>query len=68
MPSKKPQYVIRTDQDIIDKIAYIAKENERSTTQEIVYLIKKRIKEYENNNGSINMDIHHSETVNINNN
>ena len=40
MPSKKPQFVIRTEQDIIDKIAAIAKENERSTTQEIVFLIK----------------------------
>lgn len=53
MPSKKPQFVIRTEQEIIDKIGYIAKENERSTTQEIVYLIKQRIKEYEKQNGNI---------------
>ena len=53
MPSKKPQFVIRTDQEILDKIAYIAKENERNTTQEIVYLIKKRIRTYEKEHGEI---------------
>lgn len=56
MPSKKPQFVIRTEQDILDKIAYIAKENERNTTQEIVYLIKKHIKEYESKYGSIDLN------------
>ena len=53
MPSKKPQFVIRTDQEILDKIAYIAKENERNTTQEIVYLNKKRIRTYEKEHGEI---------------
>lgn len=53
MPSKKPQFVIRTDQETIDKIIYIAKENERSGTQEIVYLIKQKIKQYEKENGII---------------
>ena len=57
MPSKKPQFVIRTEQEVLDKIAFIAKENERSTTQEIVYLIKQRIKDYENKNGNINVTI-----------
>lgn len=53
MPSKKPQFVIRTEQETIDKIAYIAKENERSTTQEIIYLMKQHIKQYEKQNGEI---------------
>ncbi len=53
MPSKKPQFVIRAEQETIDKIAYISKQNERSTTQEIVYLMKKRINEYEKENGTI---------------
>ena len=43
MPSKKPQFVIRADKEIFDKIAYIAKENERSATQEIVYMLKQKI-------------------------
>lgn len=53
MPSKKPQFLIRTEQEVIDKIAYIAKQNERSTTQEIVYRIKQTINEYETNHGTI---------------
>lgn len=53
MPSKKPQFMIRTDKEIIDKITYIAQQNERSTTQEIVYLIKKEIKSYEKEHGTI---------------
>ena len=40
MPSKKPQFVIRAEKEVFDKIAYIAKENERSATQEIVYMLK----------------------------
>ncbi len=53
MPSKKPQFVIRTDKEVLQKIAYIAQENERNSTQEIVYLIKQRIKEYEAEHGEI---------------
>lgn len=53
MPSNKPQFVIRADKEILEKISYIAKENERNTTQEIVYLIKQRIKAYEQENGEI---------------
>ena len=53
MPSNKPQFVIRADQSIIDKIKYIAEQNERSATQEIVYLIKKEIAEYEREKGEI---------------
>lgn len=55
MPSKKPQFVIRTDQKTIDKIKHIAIENERSTTQEIVYLIKEEIKRYEKERGEIKL-------------
>lgn len=56
MPSKKPQFVIRAEQEILDKIAYIASENERSSTQEIVYLIKQRIKSYEQEHGEIQIE------------
>lgn len=56
MPSKKPQFVIRTDKEILEKIAIIAEENERSTTQEIVYLIKQRIKQWENEYGEIKIE------------
>ena len=56
MPSKKPQFNIRADKEIFEKISYIAKQNERSATQEIVYLIKKRIEAYESLNGPIPID------------
>lgn len=55
MTSKLPQFVIRTDKETIEKIKYIANENERSATQEIVYMIKQRIKSYEAINGKINI-------------
>lgn len=56
MPSKKPQFVIRTDLETLEKIAYIANENERSTTQEIVYGIKQTIKKYESEHGEIKIE------------
>ena len=56
MPSKKPQFVIRTDKEVIDKIKVIAEENERSTSQHIVYLIKKEIEQYEKEKGEISID------------
>ena len=55
MPSKKPQFNIRADKEILEKIAYIAEQNERSATQEIVYMIKKRIEAYEAQNGEIDL-------------
>ena len=56
MPSKKPQFVIRTEREILEKINYIATENERSTTQEIVFLIKQRIKSFEAEHGEIKLE------------
>jgi hypothetical protein len=56
MPSKKPQFVIRTDQTTIEKIKFIANKNERSATQEIVFLIKQAIKNYESEKGEIQIE------------
>lgn len=53
MPSKLPQFVIRTERELFDKITYIAEKNERSANKEIVFLIKKRIEEYESQHGVI---------------
>lgn len=58
MPSKKPQFVIRTDNETLEKIKYIAKENERSTTQEIIFLVKQEIKKYEAEKGEIPIEKH----------
>ena len=56
MPSKKPQFVIRADREVFDKISYIAKENERSATQEIEYMIKQKIAAYEAMYGEIKIE------------
>ena len=53
MPSNKPRFTIRTDQETLIKIARIVQKNQRSATQEIVYIIKKHIDEYEKENGPI---------------
>ena len=55
MPSKLPQFNIRTEQEIFDKISYIAKQNERSANKEIIYLIKKHIDQYEKEYGTIDI-------------
>lgn len=55
MPSKKPQFIVRADKEILDKLAYIAKENERSANQEIVYMIKQKISAYESIHGEIKL-------------
>ena len=59
MPSIKPRFTIRTEQEILDKIGYIAEKNERTTTQEIVFLIKQRIAQYESKHGSIQLPEEH---------
>lgn len=53
MPSKKPKIVAYTDQKTLDKITKIAKKNVRSLSQEIVYLVKKEVENYEKEHGEI---------------
>lgn len=55
MPSNKPRFTIRTDQETLIKIARIAQEHQRSATQEIVHIIKKHIDEYEEEKGPIDV-------------
>lgn len=47
MPSKLPSYPVRAKQEIFEKMKVIADSNERSLNQEIVYLMKRHIEEYE---------------------
>ena len=53
MPSKKPIIHFNTDQWIIDKMKYIAEENNRSLAKEVEYLCKQNIKKYEAEHGEI---------------
>lgn len=53
MPSNLPRFTVRTSQENIDKIAYIAKKESRTTTKEIEYLIVEKIQQYEQEHGTI---------------
>lgn len=55
MPSQLPKIVARTDQNTIDKFKKIAEENERSVSQQMVYLVKREIEEYEREKGEIKL-------------
>lgn len=57
MPSQLPKIVARTDQTTINKFKIIASENERSVSQEMVFLVKKAIREYEKERGEIEIDL-----------
>ena len=54
MPSDLPRITLRMDQEFIDKINKIAERENRSTNQQITYIIKKYIEQYEQKNGRIN--------------
>ena len=54
MPSEMPRVTLRIEKEYIDKLKLIAEENERSLNQEIVFTLKQRIKEYEEQKGRIN--------------
>ncbi len=53
MPSKTPITNIRMEPGLKEKITYIAKDNNRSMNQEIIFLIKKHVEEYESEHGEI---------------
>jgi predicted transcriptional regulator len=54
MPSDKPKIVIRTEQETIDKLDIIAKEQNRSRANLAEYILKDFISQYEKENGRIN--------------
>lgn len=63
MPSKKPIIHFNTDQWIIDKMKHIASENSRSLAKEMEYLCKQRIKNYEAENGEIDIEENSNEST-----
>jgi len=56
MPSNLPTFTIRAEQEIIDKIRYIAEYEGNSGSTEIVNLIIKRIDEFEKNVEKIDVE------------
>lgn len=53
MPSYKPRVTVYTDEETNLKLAYIAKLENRSSSNYTEFLIKKAIKEYEEENGKL---------------
>lgn len=51
--SMKKQYNFRIEEDLLYKLNIIARENERTATQEITLLIRKYILKYELEHGKI---------------
>lgn len=53
MPSNKPRITVYTDSETNEKLAFIAKMENRSASNYAEYLIKKEIKAYEEEHGEI---------------
>lgn len=47
MPSNKPQFIFRTDKEILDKLKNIAELENRTANKQLEYILKKYIEEYE---------------------
>ncbi len=54
MPSNLPRLTLRMEQELIDKINKLAEQENRSVNQQITYIVKKYIEQYEKENGRIN--------------
>lgn len=55
MPSDLPRYTLRIDPVLLNKVAYIASENDRSTNKEIERALRKLVEAYEMENGPIQL-------------
>ena len=53
MIDNKSRFTLRTDQEILDKLGYIAEYEGRTKNKELEQLIKKRIAAFENEHGPI---------------
>ncbi len=55
MPSYKPRITVYTDEETNEKLAYIARIENRSSSNYTEYLIKRAIKDYEKEHGEITL-------------
>ena len=53
MANNKIQTGIRFEPELLEKIAYVAKQNKRSLNAQLEYLAEKCVKEYEKEHGTI---------------
>lgn len=57
MATDKRQFTLRLQEENFEKIKHIAEKNKRSIAMQIEYLIEQAIKEYEEKNGKIEINI-----------
>lgn len=55
MKDNLPRYTLRVSQMLLDKLAYIAEYEGRTKNKELEQLIKKRIAEFEETHGTIEL-------------
>lgn len=56
MKDRLSRYTLRIEQDDLDKLAYIADYNGRSKNRELEQLIRRHIREFENEHGRITLE------------
>ena len=56
MKDNLPRYTLRVSQVLLDKLAFIAEFQSRTKNKEIEQLIKRRIAEFEKENGTIEIN------------
>ncbi len=57
MIKDKIQTGIRFEQELLNKISFIAKQNKRSLNAQLEFLVQKCVDKFENEYGEINTDI-----------
>ena len=55
MKDNLPRYTLRIDRIDLDKLAYISEYNGRSKNREIEWLVRRHIKEFEQEHGKIDL-------------
>ena len=53
MTDNKSRFTLRVDQDLLDKLGYIAEYEGRTKNRELEQMIKQRIREFESEHGAI---------------
>ena len=57
MKDKLPRYTMRIERDLLDKLQYIAKYEGRTANKQLEQLVKRCIREFEKDNGTITEDM-----------
>lgn len=55
MQDNKSRYTLRVEQELLDKLAYVAEYSGRTKNREIEQLIKRHIEEFEREHGKIEL-------------